>query len=424
MIQCTSFPTKYERIESDALRAIGITYQPFAEGAPGDTIRANACFAGDTVDAVTWQLSYNHIVSVYGSDTIADVNDLPVFNVTSSLPDSVSVSFVIPDSVFYLTKAIAPELLAALKSQLPSAMSAMTQRDMARLLNDLSSVQFDDMAAVGGFLLKWGTTMGIPGNVPDSTSIAAMTSVAGKMLGVFSVPGVLFATAHSKTGRTLKIKSDFTIRYNSRFQNTEYAQFFPVNRNPAVHWVGVYKVKNDGKDIQQFNPADAQFAGKYSLSYLYNDFFPDSLSDTVVIEKGYSYFLGADSGTVSIPLLKGDTIILHDSARSFSADTVISESALDCRMFFSGTRFISENENWFYDWQFQNMTLDSVTMPLDSLLLISGMGNPIAKILPSLDEHMTHARIWVTVFDQLLGELNRPIGFAIRSADLYFRYAE
>ena len=77
----------------------------------------------------------------------------------------------------------------------------------------------------------------------------------------------------------------------------------------------------------------------------------------------------------------------------------------------------------------ENENLDSVTMPQDSLLLLvpgsSGGGGgerSYMRFLPSLDTKMTHAHIWVTVYDSYLGILNQPAAFMIRDFDVYFKY--
>ncbi len=81
---------------------------------------------------------------------------------------------------------------------------------------------------------------------------------------------------------------------------------------------------------------------------------------------------------------------------------------------------------WFYNWEYEN-DLDSVTLPVDSLLLLvpgsSGGGEEsYMQFLPSVDTKMTHAHIWATVYDSYLGQLNFPAGFMIRDFDIYFKY--
>jgi hypothetical protein len=431
VFHCSQFPTRYDRFEPAALRSVGFVYEPFAEGAPGDTLRVKSYFPGENVASISWRLSYNHIIDAYGTDTILDITPLPVFTVSPGLPDSIGISFVVPDSTFFATKAISSRSLDLLKAELPPAMSSMTQQDMADLLKDIGAVaaDLDDSLVIAALLLRWGGVMGI--TTVTATAIDSLISITGKMLSVFSVPAVIFADLTSDHGNTLRVKGDFTIRYNRRFQSTFLSPLIPVNNNPEVRWMGVYKVK--GNSITSFNPTDPKYSGRYTLSYLYNELFPDSVNDTVIIDTGYSYFIGADSGMVSYTLRAGDSLQGADSIwHVLGRDTTITDTSRDKNLLkidpVSGLP-VYELETFYYDWQFENLDLDSVVKPLNSLLMLSpgsetsgGWQSPIVGMLPSLDTKMTFARIWVTVYDYYPGELYRPSGFAVRQADIRFIY--
>ena len=87
-----------------------------------------------------------------------------------------------------------------------------------------------------------------------------------------------------------------------------------------------------------------------------------------------------------------------------------------------------DDELYYYNWQYQP-SLDSVTEPLDSLFVIVGAGAggrqpPIVRFLPSIDKKMSSAHLWVSVYDNILGELNRPVGFTVRNLDMYFKYVD
>ena len=149
ILQCGSFQDRYDRIETNTIRPIGFVYDPYAEGAPGDTIHLHAYFAGEPIVSSTWQLSYNDLRSLSGNqDTVTGYAPLPMFGVTSNLPDSMDFSFVIPDTAFFLTQAITRQALAGLKNTLPSAMGTMTQQGFAVFLRALGAVNINDTGAV------------------------------------------------------------------------------------------------------------------------------------------------------------------------------------------------------------------------------------------------------------------------------------
>lgn len=422
---CTQFPTRYDRIEPDALRSTGFTYAPYAEGAPGDTIHVRAYFPGLGAASVSWQMSYSRVFDVYaGADTVLDVFDLPLLKSAPALPDSADITFAVPESTFFHTKGIPAQFLSRLRQGLPQGMRNMSQKDFAALLQDFCSISFSSATSLSAFLQRWGPAMGVSGG--DPASLERMQTIAGAVLYAFSVPAVLYATITASNGKKLRVMGEFTIRYNRRFQNTPLAAFLPVNRNPALRWIGLYTVK--GSNVEKFSPSDPNYDGRYAFSYLYNEYFPDSVRDTVAIDTGYSYFLAADSGIYWYPLRAADSIRGRDTAwKTIPADSLARDTILD-KIYYDTT---FEFETMFFDWQYQNIAVDSTTKPADSLLFLSpgsseggGWEPSIMRMLPSVDAKMTHARIWVTEFDYASGALNRPSGFAIRNVDVFFTYSD
>jgi hypothetical protein len=413
LLQCNQFSDRYDRIETNVIRPIGFVYDPYAEGAPGDTIHLHAYFAGEPIVSSTWQLSYNDLQNQFGSqDTIIGYAPLPIFGVTSNLPDSMDFYFVIPDTTFFLTRAITQQTLAGLKSALPSAMGTMTQQGFAAFLRALGAVNINDTSAVAGFLQQWGPTLGITTASPSAMD--SLVVVAGKVLSVFSVQGIILATVKDSAGTQLQVRGQFTIRYNRHFQNTPLASIIPVEQNPTMHWVGVYTIRTSS--ASGFDLGDSILAGKYTPQYLYNDLSPVALSDTIAIDTGYTYFFAADSG-INRYLSNGVTIT--DTSR----DKI---TYLDSKT----GRDTFQLATWFFDWEYEDLDLDSVTMPLDSLLQLvpgsSGGGGgeeSYMQFLPSLDTKMAHAHLWATVYDYYLGQLNFPTGFMIRDFDVYFKYS-
>jgi hypothetical protein len=425
LVRCDQFPTRYDRIETNTVRSIGFMYTPQAEGAPGDTLHVRAFFCGEPTDSVSWQLSYDDILS-NSSATIINIRPLTILSTTKRLPDSEDISFIIPDSAFFLTKAIAPATLNMIRSSLPAGMQSMSQAGFASFLSDIGSVDLNDAIALNGLIGKWGGVLGISGINASSLNIISQT--IGALMEVFSIHGELFAVATSAQGASLKIKSEFTIRYNSRFNNTPLAGMFPVNRNPALRWIGVYKTKKTTGKSRNFgeNPT---LTPDDTLTWLYNEYMPWKVNDTILIDKNYDYYLATDSGTVAFAMKAGDSLLDNGRVLKFSADTTfVGDTMLDKRFIrFDSTtgKPVYDYEYYTYDWEYQNLALDSVTLPEDSLFVLTGgsaSGPAITGFLPSQDKKMTHTRIWVTASDHLLGELNRPVGQTIRTVDLYFKY--
>ena len=413
-LQCTRFPSRYDRIEAGTMRPIGFVYDPEAEGAPGDTIHLHAYFSGEPVVSIAWQLSYDHIINAYGTDTIINYRTMQPINLHSNLPDSVDFSFVVPESTFFQTQAISRQTLAALKSNLPAAMATMTQQQFASFLQALGEIagSMNDPAVVAAFLQQWGASLGI-----DITSPAApdsLNSIAGKVLAVFSVHGDIRAVLSAASGAPLGELGEFTIRYNRRFQNTSLAAAIPVNHNPPVEWAGVYKVAGSGS--HSFTPWDRGYAGTFTLTYLFDSLGRSPVTDTIDIDTGYCYFFAVDSGMNAFT--RNDSTIIDTLRQKYLIVNASGRTAIAL-------------ETWFYDWEYQNLDLNSVRKAEDSLLVLSpgsanggGRENSFMEFLPSLDTRMTHTRIWITVYNSYLGELNRPVGFTIRCIDVYFRYSD
>lgn len=432
-MSCVQFPSRYDRIETDKIRAIGFTYSPFAEGSPGDTIQVKCYLAGDTtVRSLSWSMSYDAVINAAtGADTVINRFDLPVFNVSSHLPDSVEMSFVVPDSAFFLTRAIPDKALEGLKKQLPASMQGMTQKDFAALLIDLGAVDYTKPLSIAAFFARWGSVLGAT-SMADTSSIMA---VAFKACAVFSIPAVLYADVVSGDNKKLRIKGEFSIRYNRRFQNIPgMDQILPVNNNPKIRWIGMYKARSkDFNPFKQWSPKTSD-----SLYYLYNELFPDSIRNTVLIDTGFVYFLATDSGMINVRIdtktpFVGSFGPTGPHWDTLDHDTTICDTSLDKFYYKDNTtgKDTFQLETFYYDWMYQNLDLDSVTMKQDSLFTIMSGGTNggggqscLNMVLPSIDVKMTHARIWVTVYDFVYGTYNRPSAFAIRQADIYFKYSD
>jgi hypothetical protein len=211
----------------------------------------------------------------------------------------------------------------------------------------------------------------------------------------------LFFNAQSKNGSTLKIHSEFTIRYNSLFP-----EFMPVNHNPEIKWLGVYKVpKKISKNFCPMNPA---MINQFSITYLYNEYYPEKVCDTIEIDTGYTYFVGGNEGVNLYVNSQGDTIVdtTYDMFRIKQGDSVSSVP-----------------ESYTYKWFYQN---DDTPVTADSLLELSNLDTwfSITELKPPLFTVMKEFNIWLVIYDDFYGSWNHPKGYAVRGVKGTLKYTE
>jgi|GEM_PF-1251520 hypothetical protein len=436
LLTCSPFSTRYDRIEPDTIRPITVvfdTHGAYPDGAPGDTVRARAYFAGDSASSVSWSVSWDVVTDAYGTDTFLNTAALPVLNMTSALPDSQVFNFMVPDSVFFTTVAIPNQLVAAVRDSLPSGMRSMTKNQMAAFLGDFAKVNILDASSLSAFMSAWGTAVG--------GSFDTALSAAAKLVGLFSIKAYVFADITSKDGKHLREKIDFVARYNSKFAGIPgMSSLLGINTNPRIRWLGVYIVRTSSTRL--FSPFDSAFSGAWTLQYLYNEPYPDSVRDTLVIDTGCSYYLAADSGMVAID--RNGTVVIdtsRDGYLTYKRECITAKSDTVVAYSFNGvpasvtipkdsTRCIVEDggvtlETFYYDWFYENLALDSVSLPLDSLLVLGmGGGTSMVSMLPSMDTHMTYAHFRVVTYDYFIGQYNRPEGQCFRDAYCHFKYTD
>jgi len=376
LCSCIGFPVRFERIEDNALRAVAAVFTPRPDVAPGDTVTEHLSFAGNPVVAIdSIEATFSVLANLYGStDTFLDIAPLVCVDSAAYLPDSLAFSFQVPDSVF--------------------------NRSIRQLgLPDSLVNQLHAMVA----LVKSGDAAFF-----DSLPPPLLMQIA-QMLTALSQKVYVFVIAHSENGDELRIRAEFTVRYNSLLQRIpRFAAIMPVNENPRIHWMGVYKVR--GRNVANFNPQKPGSGD--TLRYLYNDLHPDSVADTLMIDSGYTYFAAADSGMVT----------WYDSG----AGTWVTDTSRQA-VLVKNTRGIDTLvlEDFVYRWFYKS--IDGSDLPLDSLLMVSSFGGGLANLLPPLDTAMHRFRLWVDVYDQLFGEegsFNRPRGMASASGAGYFRYSD
>lgn len=362
---CMEFD-RFERIEDDKLRVIAVRYEPTADFAPGDTLTGKVYFAGNKVSTVgDFSISYIH--NFDKNHSFPDERKIELIDTTLWLPDSMEFKYRIPEDVFVKENTLGTS-------------------DTARIRSVVALIKMNDVS--GGALL---------GSMPKDS----LQSIFTQLSALYLRPN-LFFHAHSVNGYDLKINSEFIIRYNSKFP-----KYMPINHNPQIKWVAVYKVPEDLST--DFSPHNPNLSGKFDVTYLYNEYTPEKVIDTIEIDAGYKYFLSANYGVDTHVNSSGDTV--HDTTCDFVQDsTQDSVSMLP--------------EQYYYKWFFQNA--DNVDEVKDSLLTLNNISTEPAliELSPPVFTSMKHFKVWLVVYDGFGNQYNRPRGYATRSVNGVFKYTE
>jgi len=180
---------------------------------------------------------------------------------------------------------------------------------------------------------------------------------------------------------------------------------FPVNNNPQIRWLGVYRVT--GNDVTGFSPESDRFDGRYELIYLYNEYDPASVVDTLVIDDGYTYYLAGDRGI---------------NAYTDSAGTTMYDTTIDFVTWDLGDTVLVVKETYEYQWFYQNV--DEGSSNPDSLLYLDDMDAwpSLTLLQPPLVTSMRRFRVWLVVYDDWEDETNSARGYAMRAVDGVFSY--
>lgn len=357
---------EFDRIEENELRVVGVCFESGAENAPGDTLIVKAHFAGSgIISASDFSLAYTKKWEKY--PTFPDERNISIIDSTLWLPDSMQFRYKIPEDVF-VTENVFGEKDSVLNKLLVNFISLYKETD-------------------GGIL----------SNMSEDSLAYIFKMISGVMSKCY-----LFFHVKSDNGTDLKVGSECIIRYNSLFPD-----YLPVNNNPVIKWLGVYRVPN--KIAEEFSPENPEFAGMYYLSYLYNEFYPDSVVDTIVIDAGFTYFLAGDRGINTYIDSNGQEI--HDTT-------------IDIIKIEIGNTIIQSKELYRYQWFYQN--LDNVSTEPDSLLVLNSSETwpSLTKIETPFNIEMKNFRIWLMLYDDFTGKWDSPKGYAMRTVDGVFEYTD
>jgi hypothetical protein len=355
---------RFERIENDKLRVIGVRYTT-AEYAPGDTISARVYFAGNAIVSVgDFSIAY---IQQYDHNYIyPDEKRISLLDSTLWFPDSMQFRYVIPEDVFLNEKTQGTGNHAGLEQLVSLAKTVRVYGDSA-----LPPVSEDTL----NYLMQC-------------------------VENIFARPAIFFY-ANSVNGTRLKVKTDLTIRYHSLFPDV-----LPVNNNPQVKWIAIYKVPS--RQAKDFYPHSPNLDTSTTITFLYNEYSPESVSDTVVIDQGYTYFLTCNQG---IDFHLGPT---GDTIRDTTCDLID----------IAGDGSIIVPEEYNYNWFFKNS--DEVDEIKDSLIVLSYdfSGPGYVKLKPPVFTEMSHFKVWVVVSDFVSEYYSRPKGFAVGSTQGVFKFTD
>ena len=362
MMQCGyEFSTGYQTIENDKVRSVVMVYnnKQLAEGAPSDTVDMCAYFGGEKINSISWS---------YSCGSEAETGDtFPLENImlagsykeyTSQNTDSVSLRLVIPDSFIRVALAGVENVEALVPSFLRSSFPPdLLQKKPGEVLDilDFLSTQPSDGAVAADSLMR----------LLSEDEAIDVKELMPRVLQIFSVPLNVFVLVNGK----YKARSNITIRYNNRLRYL--GTYIPVNRNPQIKNVRLYKVRGDRKKFD-FAANSPEIVAYYDLQGL----------DSIPYESGFSYFLEVfrENGLV-------------DSGVSLQG--------------------IYDNEHYTCEWFMQDNSYQGSgsgflkiekDLAFSSVVKIRLPANPLGRSFT----------LWCVVYDYYLGERLRPVGFAIK----------
>ncbi len=391
---CTSFYNVFERVEKPYVRTLDFVYRNQAdttlvEGMPGDTMLLYAYFGGDSISDMQWDVSYEVFVSVYGEDTAYDKNPLDYDIIApdnagfSNATHCEAIKFVIPEDIMEYSPSVDDEALALLGL------------DREKVLGLIDSIMSTGINPESAFVFA-------------QIAFPELVDEIYKIMQVFTIPIRL----HAKINGTFSIESDVMVRYNRFFRA------FPnvyENKNPEIKFIGIHKFKEDPYpdiDIEKMgtmdstyvlyikDTADTQYYGRNCI-----------LSDTILFDPEYTYYINSDSGTISI---NGSIVKeFRDSCTSitFSNDgDIVSSIAME--EYYLQTFFeLSRNE------------MDMVPDNNDWFLIGGGLGT-MDRIYPPLDTSFTQATIWQQIYDGFIGERLRIGASTLKEVNVHFAYTK
>jgi hypothetical protein len=391
---CSSFPTSFEQIDTDKIRVLDFKYQnrsdtTLVDAAPGDSMRLTAFFSGPPIETIRWEIAYsvtgtksNWIPSVESGKIFNDIHPLEYHQVQSSsgtytnATQTICFDFKIPDSILYHNTTIPDTIFSSL---------GITKSQGLTVIDSLS----------GSAHNKWLTLLfRDTSNQESNKRLIGLTQELSADIGIRATVNNVYI-----------VESSITVRYNRHFEKIVNGVF--CNHNPQIRWAGI--IKSPGKQKTSLDLTATSMKDTLYLLYSKEKVeFPGTIiiNDTIAIDNNHSYFAAVDSG-----LFNGHD--LRDSATAFHQ---------------SGT-FFKDQETWYAQWFCKHDSLETAGISSEKYAKIPAervmgmaIGNPITPFYPPLDNRITSATLWVTVFDNFIGERLRPRGSDLVEMNVYFRY--
>jgi hypothetical protein len=392
LLSCSTFPTQFGYIGDQYVQTVGFVFTNTtigagcAEGAPGDTMRLSAYFAGEPVRSYACSLSAHVSMTMYGQDTAYDFR--PIVDLSATFgPDSIQLSFVIPKDFFDGQAALLPSLLRTI----PDSVIKQFPFDVN------SAPPSQVFALAGSYLTQTDFSQADPQTCTMAAHLAQL--LAGRIALHLAVNG----------GYT--ISRLITVRYNTHIKGDPFVY---VNNNPDPQWIGVYKVKNTGKLF--FSPMEHTDKDTLFCLFLQNGLDtikiggPRRFTDTLLIDTGYSYYAIADSG-----------IFIYDSATASGRTVTVKDTLLD-RSFSYADSINREYYNYLWFYEPDSATAGSIKP--ENSLIIANSRDYFSQLLPPLDTAVKNVNLWLRISDAADGELNRPIATTMKETHVVLTYSQ
>ncbi len=394
-VGCGGWPSEFEQVKGDQPRMLDMVYRNLsagpdrhgrylAEAAPGDTVEVDALFSGKEIRSITWMVSCDVRIGDYGTgDTALNYQPLELLpgDEDPGFPRArdIAFRFVVPDSllevgVHRLLSMLPPEVT----DQIPDSIvgSLVTGMDPEQLA------------------LSLGRAMG-----------SESQDTLFKALQLLTTPVRILAVVND----TSRFKSDFVVRMHRFFEGSY--PYIHTNRNPTVRFVGIVKMKRPEPDrdyVGSLRPNDTVFVLASELPYIPEIYFGDPgallFTNTLLVDTGYVYAGVTDTG-----------VFRYTDTRDTATSLTFTPSG-------TGAGPGYEPEIYRSQWFVQHAPDEEAVVSESDWISIITTGGGATPISPARDTSITEATLWVQVYDEFLGEFQRPTGSSLREVQVNFRY--